>query len=73
MLRLRIITALIIAPISLGCVFFLPPFEFSLFVGAVLVVGAWEWANFAKLNSVMRYVYAATIAAMFAAAAMLPA
>ena len=45
MLHTRIITALVIAPVALVGVFLLPPFEFSLFVGAVLVVAAWEWGT----------------------------
>jgi len=60
-LKQRIITALIIAPIALACVFLLPPFEFSLFIAAVLVVSAWEWGNFAGLEPVYRYVYAGAI------------
>ncbi len=63
MLRQRIITGIIIAPIALAGVFLLPPGEFALFVGAVLTVAAWEWANFAGLSGVMRFVYAAMIAA----------
>jgi len=72
MLRTRIITALIIAPIALACVFLLPPFEFSIFVAAVLIVGAWEWGNLGGLNSALRYVYALVIAAAIAAASFVP-
>lgn len=67
MLRTRIITALIIAPIALAGVFLLPLFEFSLFVGAILVVAAWEWANFGGLKGVSRYIYAGAIALIIAA------
>jgi phosphatidate cytidylyltransferase len=72
MLRQRIITAIIIAPIALVCVFLLPPFEFSLFVGAVLTVAAWEWANFAKVPSAIRYLYAGLLALAMAASSFLP-
>ncbi len=58
MLRTRIITALIIAPIAVFGVFLLPPFEFSLFVGAVLVLAAWEWGNLGGLTNSLRVVYA---------------
>lgn len=68
MLRQRIITAIILAPIVLACVFLLPHFEFCLFVGAVLTIAAWEWGNLANLSSRNRYLYALLIAfAMLAA------
>lgn len=73
MLRQRLITAIIAAPIALACVFLLPAFEFSLFIGAVLVVSAWEWANFARLSSAMRYGYAVVIGLAMAGATFLPA
>ena len=73
MLRQRVITGLIIAPIALACVFLLPPFYFSLFVGAVLVVSAWEWANLGGLSDLNRYVYAAAVAAALFVASIFPA
>ena len=73
MLRTRIITALVIAPVALVGVFLLPPFEFSLFVGAVLVVAAWEWGNLGGLNATLRIVYALVVALAFASAGFLPA
>jgi phosphatidate cytidylyltransferase len=73
MLRQRIITAVIIAPIALACVFLLPPFQFSLFVAAVLIVSAWEWGNLGGLSPVLQYVYAAFVALCLAGAYFLPA
>ena len=72
MLRQRIITAIILAPIVLACVFLLPHFEFSLFVGAVLSVAAWEWANFANLSNLNRYLYALMVAAVMFASYFAP-
>lgn len=66
MLKQRILTALVIAPIALVCVFLLPLGYFSLFVGAVLAVAAWEWGNFAGLDMAYRYGYAVFISLMMA-------
>ncbi len=65
MLKTRIITALILAPIAIGGIFFLPPLGFALFTGAIITLGAWEWANMAGLTSqAARIGYAAAIAAV---------
>lgn len=50
MLKARIITALILAPIAVGGIFLLPPLGFALFTGAIIVVGAWEWANMSGIG-----------------------
>ncbi len=67
MLKLRIITALIIAPISIACVFFLPLLGFALFVGLVLTVSAWEWANLAGFEGHSKFVYATLMAVILVA------
>lgn len=62
MLKQRIITGLILAPIAIGGIFFLPPFEFSLFIGFIIAVGGWEWANLAGFSKpVERVAFAAFI------------
>lgn len=63
MLKTRIITALILAPIAIGGIFFLPPMGFALFTAAIITLGAWEWANMSGLEQQPgRMGYAALIA-----------
>lgn len=45
MLKQRILTALVLAPLALAGVFLLPPGGFAIFMGLVIVLGGWEWAN----------------------------
>lgn len=51
MLKLRIITAIVLATLFLMGLFFLPWFGFIVFVGVVTLIGAWEWANLAGFES----------------------
>ena len=62
MLKQRIITALILAPIMIGGIFFLPVPEFMIFIAAIAALGAWEWANLSGYsNQVARVGYAAVV------------
>ena len=47
MLKQRIITALVLLPFALGGFFLLNGALFALFIGAVVSLGAWEWARLA--------------------------
>lgn len=51
MLKTRIITALVLAFIAIGGVFFLPPVGFAIFTAALIALGAWEWAGMAGLTT----------------------
>lgn len=63
MLKQRIITALILLPIALAGFFYLEGGAFALFIAAVVVLGAWEWARLAGFASQpLRIAYAALVA-----------
>lgn len=65
MLKQRIITGLILAPLVLCGVFLLEPIHFSWFFAAILAIAAWEWANLSSLTTqVVRVSYALLIAAL---------
>ncbi|WP_281647917.1 phosphatidate cytidylyltransferase [Parendozoicomonas sp. Alg238-R29] len=51
MLKQRIITGLALLPIALGGVFLLPTQWFAIFLGAVITLGAWEWANLSGFSA----------------------
>jgi len=72
MLKQRIITALILAPIAIAGVFLLPPFEFSLFIGAIVGLGAWEWAKLSGYQGPPRFVYAGGVLVLLIGAWFLP-
>ena len=72
MLKQRIITALILAPIVIACVFLLPPLQFSLFVGGFILIAAWEWANLADIEGYARFAYAGGVLLLLGAVTFLP-
>lgn len=58
MFKQRVITALILAPLALIAVFYLPLAGFALFISAAFLLGAWEWSGLCGLASkAMRWVY----------------
>ncbi len=67
MFKQRVITALILAPLALLAVFFLPLPGFAAFISAAFLLGAWEWSGFCDLASkAMRWAYLALTALLFA-------
>lgn len=44
MLKQRILTALVLLPVALGCIFFLSLNGFAIFALLALTIGAWEWS-----------------------------
>ena len=47
MFKQRVITALVLAPLMVIGIFFLPLKQFAIFIAAIATIGAWEWANIA--------------------------
>lgn len=74
MLKQRIITAAILLPIALIGFFLLDGLAFALFIGVVVVLGAWEWARLAGLSGQFARVgYALAVALSLVALYRLPA
>jgi len=47
MLLQRIVTALVLAPLMLAGIYLLPNSGFRIFIGLIVILAAWEWANMA--------------------------
>ena len=61
MLKARVITAIVVAPLALAALLFLDPTSFRAFIAIVLGVCAWEWANFAYLQQPGRIGFAVAV------------
>ncbi|WP_052417084.1 phosphatidate cytidylyltransferase [Cellvibrio mixtus] len=71
MLKQRVITALILAAIFLAALFGLPSGYFSFFIGAVVLIGAWEWANLSGFSAIwQRSLYVLVILALMVGASV---
>jgi len=68
MLKQRVITALVLVAVFLLALFKLPVAWFSAFVGLIILVGAWEWANLSGFVSALsRIVYVMVTAVVIGA------
>ena len=56
MLRLRVVTALVLAPLVILALFFLPTTSFSLLLGILVLGGAWEWGRLSCLHTPLQLV-----------------
>ncbi|MEP1445668.1 MAG: phosphatidate cytidylyltransferase [Paraglaciecola sp.] len=50
MLKQRIITALILAPLALFAILYLPLFSFEIMIALVMGLGAWEWSSMSGMT-----------------------
>ena len=74
MLKQRILTALVLAPVALWGVFFLPLAGFGLFIAAIIMLGAWEWANLSGYKgTVVQQAYTVAVGAGCVLSLWLPA
>jgi len=68
MLKQRVITALVLTTVFLAALFGLPARYFPAFIGLVVLIGAWEWANLSSLGAAwQRTVYTLLIAVLMGA------
>lgn len=74
MLKQRIITALILAPLAVWGIFGLDTPAFAWFIGAIVVLAGWEWANLSGWDGQpMRILYGAVVGGLLALAWNWPA
>lgn len=50
MLKERILSAIVMIAVAIGALFALSPLPFTLAIAAIIVLGMWEWAQFAGLK-----------------------
>lgn len=65
MLKQRVLTALVLAPVVLGALFYLSLDQFLISLNVVLLIAAWEWASLAGLKSLfskLAYVFSHGVA-----------
>ena len=68
-LRKRIVTAVIVAVLFLGILFFLPPIATVIVLTALVLAGAWEWSAFLRASRVgARAAYVVLVALLLPAA-----
>ena len=61
----RLMTALVLVPLVLAAIFYLPPHGFAILMAVSLGIGAWEWGGFMRINTAVRLLYVALNAVGF--------
>ena len=59
MLKERVLSAIVMLIVALAAIFWLPPLAFTIALSALVVLGMWEWAQFAGFKSQMSRVVVA--------------
>ncbi len=73
MLKQRILTAVILIPIILAAVYYLPPAWFCLFTAVIALAGAWEWTNLMQISKPLyRCLYLALVVVIFVDSLFIP-
>jgi len=72
MLRLRVLTAIVLAVIVLGVLFGMPPVAGVVLFAVTMLLGAWEWAAFAGLSGPLARLAYLVLAAALGALAWRP-
>ena len=68
MLKNRIITASLLAPLIIAAILLLSPDGFAMLWGSIILLGAWEWAGLSGLEKKGRLAYTTAILAVLMAA-----
>lgn len=64
MLKQRVITALVLAPLALSAIVFLPLTSFAFVFAGIVGLGAWEWANISCIQHTrIKVIYTALVVA----------
>jgi phosphatidate cytidylyltransferase len=71
-LKQRVLTALVLAPLALAAVFLLPQAAFEIVLAVVFLYGSWEWGNLCRLSLFSRFVYLALHAVVLTVVAFVP-
>ncbi|GAA0475197.1 MULTISPECIES: phosphatidate cytidylyltransferase [Tatumella] len=72
MLKSRLITAMILIPLVIIALFWLPPIGFNIIVLIICMLAAWEWGQFAGLMRTQQRIWLAVLFGLLLALMMLP-
>ena len=68
MLKQRVVAGIVLVPLGIAAILFLPHPAFAALAGAIFVMGAWEWSRLAGWTTpVARWLYTISVAAALAA------